>query len=91
MTRDELLKKAGTFGTDDGLTITFTADSLLAFLSSEGVTPTDTRYFARRWCTGDNGWTDWQTISAVDYERRRLDPSFQLQVVHAGQPAPVNA
>jgi hypothetical protein len=34
---------------------------------------------ARRFCKGDNTWTDWQTITNLEYERRKGDPSFEFK------------
>ena len=95
MTKEELLKQAGRFGTDDGLTVTFTAENLLAFLNTLGVAPAEVTsrpvtYYGRRWCTGDNAWTDWMPMDEASYKRNMLDRSFQLRILGANEPAPAN-
>jgi len=34
---------------------------------------------ARRWCSGDQSWTDWTDISAEEYKRRKSDSSFEFR------------
>lgn len=47
-------------------------------------------YYGRRWCKGDNGWTNWTVLTEEQYERYRQDASFQVRAVKAGEPAPAN-
>jgi hypothetical protein len=33
---------------------------------------------ARRWCKGDEGWSNWQLISETYYGEKKNDPTFQF-------------
>lgn len=33
---------------------------------------------ARRYCSGDESWTDWRLISQAEFEHRKDDPSFEF-------------
>lgn len=35
---------------------------------------------ARRYCSGDESWTDWRLISQAEFEHRKDDPTFEFQV-----------
>lgn len=35
---------------------------------------------ARRYCRGDDGWTNWQPCTAAEAERREADSTFQVRL-----------
>jgi hypothetical protein len=44
------------------------------------------RWEARRWCKGDAEWTDWQPITAAEYERYKDDATFEVRASPASTP-----